>query len=285
MSLTRLALRIAAMATLRPPVAPTAPPRTAWPTLAEGRVLEGALDKFDPASLRDRGAWIGVSTTGSETEERADFNGLRPGFAWATLEFEIGIPAADDLGGGQMSIGFPATDAEIEANLDLLEHQIRMLILRSPLIAKVSPWGARKVSSVPYFTDDGSERLALRRIEMEMSIFDDLDEYGRPPQALADLIAALPAGCREREILEVVGELAATPMTGYRATEYIRLAFDLGPMTGTTTETEHVRADVALDPAAPPVVDPRNAPIAPEPEPEGPIDDTDPRVPFTAPQI
>lgn len=257
MSLIRFALRQAALAAVCPPFAPGDPEPTTHPTLAERRWYDSFMSSFDDLA-QDQQRPIGViGTTDSAVGERGDHDGVNQGgFANTVLVFNIGLAALKAFDDGENGPVFlpssPVTDAELEASLDLFEHQVRAAVLRSPLVKLCSPWGVREIRSM-VDRDETGARLAARRIEMEVSLYDELDEseWGEVPRVLRDLLAKLPAGSRQHDLVQVMADLAATPTTSSTdAMLTIRLGLDL--TRNPDVETESLRADVVTtDPIAP----------------------------------
>lgn len=288
MSLVRFALRQAALAAVCPPLGPADPLPSSHPTLAERRWHDSMMSSVRDLAADQRRPLGVVGTTDSVTAEKAKDDGLHGGgFAMTTLVFHLAI-ASLTLEAGEWVPARPVTDAELDASLDLFEHQVVAAVLRSPLVALCSPFGVHQVRSIVDREAESGVRLAGRRVEMDVSIYDDLDpaEWGETPRVLEALAAAMPAGSRQRTLLDTMAASAATPVSSFEETALaIGLALDLGLHGDAEAETEHLRAAVTTTAGEAPA-DPRTTADPTEPEPEGPIDETDPRnlTPFTPPR-
>lgn len=284
MSLARLAARQAVICALAPPVAPGGAEPT-WPTIAGKWVFDSRMVPIHDLQAQAQHPVITVETVDGVVWERGEHNGVEQG-GWAAtvVSIEIAIPMFKATREG-IEVGYPATDADLAAQLDLLEHQVRAAITKSRYVRVISPWGVSKIETTSYWSDDQTVQLAARRIDFALSIFDDMDwaQWGAPPAAVADLISLLPDGSRPRVLLETMGRLSATPSQYDSVVLDVRVALDF---TGGDQEATSVSAQVVLDPDGDAVgIDPAvtGPQIPPEQAPE--VDESWVwRDPFTAPK-
>lgn len=180
-----LALRLAAIAALE-----------ADPVIAQlcpGRVYDSRLPEI---SHREPMPVIIVATEELEGDAWSANNGGAPFDDRCLLTIEIAMNAiADD--DGEAGIWIPATDPELAANLDLLQHAVEesltigeteaARLLRRTVLRRVN----RRTSS-HFKTDDTGERLAIRLVTLHAEI-----ASVEPPDAAPDDdFAALPEPLR-----------------------------------------------------------------------------------------
>jgi len=279
MSLAKFALRQAVLAALVPPAG--AP----WPTMVGARWYDSLMGAHADL-VSDAWRIVGViSTPDGQVRAKAENTdiGRNGGFASVVVVISLGMVRTVPTGDGGYAVTTPATDAELDASLDLAEHQVLAAIARSRIVRAVSPLGIRGIVSLADRDPDSGQSLAGRRVEIEMSVIDDLDPgaVGEPPVVLARLIAALPEGSRQREIAERLAEQAATPTPEAAPLLPVTIDFRVSP-----TDPEAapgVRVDVTLDPEDT-TADPAAILDPEEWDPEGPREETDPRNPFAAPK-
>lgn len=278
LGLVRFAIRQAALAAVCPPLAPDAAPPDTHPTLAERRWYDSLMSAFDDLAQDQRRPVGIIGTTDSTLGEKGERTGIREGgFGAVTLVFHLAIAAlAYDEAAEAWLPSRPVTDAELEASLDLFEHQVIRAVVRSKLVRQLSPWGVREVRSIVDRDEESGVRLAGRRVEMDVSAYDDADLYDAagPTTLLMEIAATMPAGSRQRVLLETMAETAAAPASAYDHVIYdIRLALDLG--SGDPERTD-VSVAITTDPDDT-TPDPRDLLDTVDPEPEGPREETDPR--------
>jgi hypothetical protein len=121
MSLTRLAMRLAAARALRDR------------TLAGARVFDSAVDPIDQTIAAQRQPLLVLTTD----EHALEVSGrdLGSGTHRCDLVIEVAIAArvevpAEDGQGGQITIAIPHTDEGMELTLDLMEHQVVSALTR-----------------------------------------------------------------------------------------------------------------------------------------------------------
>lgn len=175
MSLNRMALRLATV------VALTNNDTAPYPTLAEGRVFDSRADRQQLDEDRERLPIVMVYT---------DMDGGTSSGPNATsfdrsidlvVEISVCTWSETPLGTEEAPVfGVIETDAEVEAMLDLLEHQVRVALLGAGPWAQL--WGGRnglvrKVTAIASnrFADAGETRLrfAERQIVFAITMPDD----------------------------------------------------------------------------------------------------------------
>jgi hypothetical protein len=206
MSLSRTALRIATLEALRPTAALVSdanPSGGPWPTLALAHVYDSRIDAVDDLAANERRPVIAIYTD----EDNGD-PGQKPGGPpykrVVDLVIELSVIARGDFGGEYVA-GVAYTDAELEADLDLIEAQSRFALHYGPTGAIWRKLTGRKVidiRSLPHRTSEEGDRLAMRTLRIKMVIPDDCydptptgDEtgYARLPEPLRGVVAALAA--------------------------------------------------------------------------------------------
>ena len=219
MSLARLALRLAAIEGLRPTAAVLA--RAGFPTIAGVHVLDSSLEPIEDLQPDLAQAIIGVYTEhddGMAGQKR----GGPPFLATIDLVFEISVvvKVASDGDPTIFVVADPETDAELEASLDLLEAQIKFVLLYAPagqIWRNVSHNKVQAPRSVPHRSSEEGRRLAKRtmtwKVEVQESCFDPAPVIGPAgfdifPEPLRSFAAALPAGSYA---LKILNGLAAEP--------------------------------------------------------------------------
>jgi hypothetical protein len=199
-SLARTALRIAAVEALAPTGA------AAWPTIAEGRVFDSRLTPVDWTG-GERAPCIAVYT---EHDNRDPAQGYGP--PWKrTIELRVELmvlQAVKAEHGDGYVIGSPLTDAETEADLDLLEEEALFALTMGPSGALLRRFFGNlvgDVQSVPERDAEDGVRLATRGLRLKYLVPETcprIEISGSPPAAgldrlpepLRSLSLALPAG-------------------------------------------------------------------------------------------
>ncbi|MFA8386872.1 MAG: hypothetical protein ACEPO2_14700 [Pelagibaca sp.] len=146
MSLTRLAMRLAAARALR------------GRTLAGDRVFDSAVDPIDQTIAEQRQPLLVLTT--DEHELEVEGRDMRSGAHRCELVIELAIAArievpADDGQGGKITISIPHTDEGMELTLDLIEHQVVSALTRDD-----NPWSRVWMKLVPRITRQISRRGA-----------------------------------------------------------------------------------------------------------------------------
>lgn len=200
MTLARTALRLAAVQIIKGI-------KDARPTVAEGRVYDSRLSPEQPETFaEDARPTVIVFSDGDEGDALSDQNGGPPFRRMVDLVFDIGMVCrerADDDEGGYL-IGYPDTDARLEASIDVLQAQIVRQIAYSaePLAiwfqSHVRIW---KQESHRQVEDAASVKLARRVLTLTCELGDDefvpnVDATGwdRLPDPLRTVAALMPEG-------------------------------------------------------------------------------------------
>lgn len=125
MTLARTALRLCVAAALKG----TADAR---PTIAEGRVYDSRISDFAPDAFVDDAKPTAILLTdGDEGEALSKQNGGPPFHRLIDVVVEIGMTQSVQEDDGFI-VGYPDTDARLEASLDLLEFQIVRQLAYAP---------------------------------------------------------------------------------------------------------------------------------------------------------
>lgn len=197
--LSTLALRVAVVAALSPSW--LAPDQR--PTLAAGRVYDSRVAPLDAETIV--GPVVVVSTPGTDAEAE----GARdPHRADVRLVIETLIQCRDDSASPPM-VGVPMTDRELERDLDVLDHQILMLLRGSPLVRAVAPGPLQRVS---IRAERSAEGLTLAAHRIEIALVTTADTAGGEfdgglGRTLSRLDAALPAeAVAERQLVAAIAD-------------------------------------------------------------------------------
>lgn len=148
-----------------------------WPTIAKGRVFDSRIDPIQGADKTDLIPTIAVYTD-DDIGDALSMNNGGPPFRrninlvmWLTLG-QIG----EDTDLGEQTIIFPQTDSQLEATLDLFEHQTRFALANFQ-----NPWARIFLLQWQHMTNWRSERmvteanvrLAARQLTATIEIHDD----------------------------------------------------------------------------------------------------------------
>lgn len=210
--LSRTALRLATVLALSN--ANAAP----WPTIAEGRVYDSRIDPIDLArdDKRDRLPLIIVRTetdTGMNTGAAAGIISLARDVA---LDIEIGVGSWVTLEGvPDPAFGTIETDAEVEAMLDLLEHQVlaaltaptRWAGLWTGLVRAVRSWSSNRYSD----PDTARLRYAERRIGLSVQLVAECGPAVRRQTSTGPTLTA--ANALPPPLQRIVDAIAAAEIT------------------------------------------------------------------------
>ena len=175
MTLARTALRLSTIACLQGLT------KTTGPTLAHNRIYDSRMSDFSPdAYPADALPSVIVLTDEDAGDALSDQNGGPPFNRMVNLVIEFAMVQGFDVpvanGGTEFMPGYPATDAEHEASLDLLEFQIkrRLAYDLAPICATwrsfVRPW---KYDCHRQVLDEQGVKLAARVLTWECDISDD----------------------------------------------------------------------------------------------------------------
>ncbi len=214
MSLSRLALRLAAVESLCP-AASRASGR--FPTLAGDRVYDSRMEAIEALAQDEQGHLIVVVYT--EQSRAVPYGGGKLGskehFVDLVIEAGIGVAGKivtkmpDGTEYEQGGVDFPVTDPQTEAVLDLHEAMIRRVFDKTAanpngLFFKVA-MDVQSVESDPLRDSDKTTRLALRTIRFECKVRaeawpaaslapETLTGLNRLPEPLRTVALTLPVG-------------------------------------------------------------------------------------------
>ena len=245
MALSRLALRLATLESLRPSasVADNGP----WPTLAAAYVFDGKLDPIDDLDANERRA-TAVVYTEEDNGEPAQKAGGPPFNRRIDLVVEMAMVALLPVDENTYSPGIPYTDGELDASLDLLEAQVRFALFYGTFGATASFGGVKRplwrgltanrvteIHSLSHRSSEESARLAMRSLRMKCTVPDDQFDPApaaeptgndRLPDPLKSVVNALAAGCYGAKL--GAGIATAAPVMPV-ATALKTVTFDLQP--------------------------------------------------------
>lgn len=203
MSLSRLALRLAAVEAIRPSAAVLA--NQPLPTIAGKLVFDSRIDPIDDLSTREQWPVIVVYTEedhaqGGQASGGPEFKRIID----LLFELSIVVRASGDQP-GTFTAGTPATDSELESALDLMEAQILFALMYGPsgkIWRAITGRRVPEYTSLPHRTSEEGVRLAMRSLRMKVQVDDEkfivvpdapLTGIDRLAGPLADVYAALAA--------------------------------------------------------------------------------------------
>jgi hypothetical protein len=219
MSLARLALRLATIEALRPTAAVLA--GMGFPTIAGIQVLDSSVEPIEDLKPDQAQPIIGVYTEhddGMAGQKR----GGPPFLSTVDLVFEISVVVKVASGSDPtvFVVADPETDSELEASLDLLEAQIKFVLLYGPtgqIWQSIAHNKVHSPRSVPHRSSEEGRRLAKRtmtwRVEVQDYCFDPAPVVAPTgfdvfPEPLKSFANALPPGSYA---LTILNGLAAEP--------------------------------------------------------------------------
>lgn len=157
------------------------PGDTAPITLAEDKVFDSRLDpfQFDVNAKEIPAIVVYTDDDSSQLQNRSAANG--PFLRHVELRVEIAIGSFDEvIEDGQKHIiyGYPSTDAELEAKLDIFEQQVKWALLDWPVRKATTAFRryvirVESIQSHPDRSEDGNNKLAMRRLHFKCCIPDD----------------------------------------------------------------------------------------------------------------
>jgi len=240
MTIARTALRLAAVQAIRG----TADPR---PTIAEGRVYDSRIAPESPDVFsEDAKPTVIVLTDADEGDALSDQNGGPPFHRRIDLVLDIGMvcreKAEDDADG--YLVGYPDTDARLEASLDILQTQIVRFLTAGD--DPLSIWFQRyvrvwKQESHRQVEDNTSMKLARRLLTLTCELKDDVYEIVFPGQTAPTGLAILP------EPLRTVCGLMPAGSSGAQSCAAIAAALGKTPFTPDYFVGVNITADAAGD--------------------------------------
>jgi hypothetical protein len=225
MSLARTALRLAALNALKG----SSP--TAGPTIACNRFYDSRISDFSPETYPDDAKpTVIVLTDEDDGDALSEQNGGPPFRRKIKLVFEFAMVQGFDVdvahGGTEFVPGYPATDAEHEASLDLLEFQIMRRLAYDPAPGSVlfrnitRSW---KHDCHRQVLDETGVKIAARVLTLETEVTDDQVKVYRTtetlptgldvlPEPLRTVAKSLPVGSNGRAICTAIAA-ALAPLT------------------------------------------------------------------------
>lgn len=181
---------------------------------------------------------ISVFTEQSDGEALSEANGGPPFRPVVELVLEItmqargavlnpdGTPKEDADGNPVYEIGIPATDAQIEATVDLIEAQARAALWESlspaAVLFRIAAKSARHEQSIRFVDPHGGARLAKRYVVFKVEISDfeapvvmpntpPPTGLARLPEPFASIAAAWPDGTPEKAMAANIAAALSLP--------------------------------------------------------------------------
>lgn len=249
MTLARTALRLAAINALR------------GQTIAEDRIYDSLIGSLDLADPNERKPVIVVLTENDAGDAQSPQNGGPPFWRHMDLQIECGVVACEREG-LELKVGYPETDAQAEAMLDLLEYNVIHALMRQ-LGTQTDPdldpfYVFRQIcleiegySSLRSADETTGVKIAARTYTLRCRVKDDVVGFNaaatgwdRFPEPLRIIAKALPATSPEAATLEA---LAASlfPVTA-PALEGMDAVVDADP-TGTQTTEQAPQINLRID--------------------------------------
>jgi hypothetical protein len=193
-SLARTALRLSAVMAIANGF------QSPWPTMAQARVFDSRFDPREIVDLADVIPIVTVCTDDDKGSTLSQNNGGPPFEHEVTLalELSLGMMGENDEDGGKY-LGLPQSEPELEAMLDLFEHQVaRSLVDPTNTWAMLFQGQCRRMSdwsSTRYVERDGNVRLAARSISATVSLQHEelIIETSGIPAPLGPLLTAIIA--------------------------------------------------------------------------------------------
>ncbi len=210
-----LALRLAAIEGLRPTLALLAD--GPWPTLAKKYVFDSRFDPLEDLQEKEARPVIVVYTEDDDTHEAGQKRGGPPYLLCVSLVFEcsVVVKAFADSDPQVFTVGFPETDAELEASLNLIAAQIYFTLFYAPageIFRKVCGSRVPSISSVVHRSSDEGRRLAHRTITWKVLVNGDdaydpapaqkLEGHSLLPEPLKTVAHMLPKGSYGRRVID-----------------------------------------------------------------------------------
>jgi len=230
MTLARTALRLCVSACLKGS-------EGARPTIAEGRVYDSRISELAPeALLGDAKATVILLTDNDEGSGLSEQNGGPPFRRLIDVVLELGMTQSveDEQpdGSSVYIVGYPDTDARLEASLDLLEFQLLRRLAYDegalpPLFRRFVR--IRKRECHRQVLDESGVKLACRVMTLTCEVNDDridiLNLAVAPPtgldvlpEPLRSVSKALPVGSAGAEICvalaSAISPITAVPLSG-----------------------------------------------------------------------
>lgn len=228
MSLSRLALRLAAVEALAPP-SEFGRDMPEWPTMVAGdRIFDSQIGTEPTTEAARRSPMISVYTDDSKVDPSGEeFAFFEDGIERCTLAFEIIVPGVVVLEDGYEVLVPVETDALAEAMVDAIGAQVASVMqaarmtgpLRHVLVS------VEKVESRPWRDADSDVRLSARRDEFEVTLRRSADfapgqsGLDRLPEPLRSVAMDLASGGYARALAETVAAALTDPAVWPRLAE------------------------------------------------------------------
>ena len=252
MTLARTALRLAAVGSL-------SGVKGSRPTMADNRVFDSRITFIDPKSVTDAKPILIVQTDGDEGDPTDMKDGISPNGGppfWRNtdLVIECAMVARADDAAGEFVIGYPVTDAQLEAQLDFLEHQVwTTLAYGQSKVAQLF----RKTTKVMHYeshrqaSDEHGDRAAVRILTFKCRVHDfcpmpkaDATGFDRLPKPLSDVAKVLdPNSYAGKAVLALADAMVAPDPLPVRAR--LGMNFDIA-LHGTPDGVADVTASLPL---------------------------------------
>ena len=201
MGLARACLRLSAVAALRDV------------TLAEGRVFDSRIGAIDALKPDERKPVVAVYTEDESGEPLSSQNGGPPFKPIVELVLEISMVEAGETD-GQYELVMPATDAELEVSLDVLEGQIKVALfedMAAPLSVSFRRafLRAHHYQSLRFREEAKGTRFAYRYVIVRLELDDrpvltrydaTLEGLARLPQPFQAIAEAWPDDLPEKAV-------------------------------------------------------------------------------------
>jgi hypothetical protein len=204
MSLARMAIRVLTVAALTGTDG-------ARPTLAGARVYDSRIGDVDLHADGDRAPLIVVTTGSDQVESAARFG--PPFLGEMEIEIELGVCARAGQGDA-FEVGYPETDAEIEATIDLMQHQIiaRLTSDPHPLTALWARFvKIRAIETHRQADDQTGVKLGVRLVRLSCAVGEPCASatqgatgLGRLPEPARTIALALPQDSPARANFETL---------------------------------------------------------------------------------
>jgi len=192
--LSSLALRLAAIEGLRPTPALLAD--GPWPTLAKKHIYDSRIDPLEDLQEKEEWPIIVIYAEDDDSHEAGQKRGGPPYLLCIDLIFEcsVVVKAAADADPQIFTVGWPETDAELEAALNLISAQIYFTLFYAPsglIFRKVCASRVTNIRSTVHRTSEEGRRLARRTITWKVLVNGD-DAYDPAPAQQLTGFALLP---------------------------------------------------------------------------------------------
>lgn len=224
MSLARTALRLATIEALQPTASMMA--QGPWPTLAKKYIFDSRIDPIEDLKVGEDRPVVCVYTEHDDGKSGQRRGG--PPFLLTidlVIELSMIVKIASESDPTLFDVGEPETDRELELGLDLLEAQIKFILLYAPAGAiwrAVTKSRVHNPRSAVHRSSEEGARIARRTMTWKVEVEDD--QYEAAPAAtltgnailpwpLRTVAELLPAGASGLKVIAgIINELTAPVM-------------------------------------------------------------------------